>query len=110
MKKALERNEKKRFPGINIRHYMSWFIPLKHVWGGTLRIDRTQLAPIQGFYSMLGFALPLALGVATGHVVEGVAMAGGAIGIGSVGLNATSSARVRAMLLACVGVAVSAFV
>ncbi|GHO46789.1 hypothetical protein KSX_49520 [Ktedonospora formicarum] len=59
---------------------------------------------------MLGFALPLVIGVATGHVAEGVAMAGGAIGIGSVGLNATSSARVRAMLLACVGVAVSAFV
>lgn len=109
-KRALERSEKARFRGVVNRKYAAWLIPLLYAWREAQRIDKTKLAAIQGLYSTLGFALPLALGVATNHVVVGVSIAGGAIGVGSVGLNATSSARVRAMLLACVGVAISAFV
>lgn len=88
----------------------SWFSALRSSWRTTLRIDRSQIMAIQALYSMLGFAIPLALGVATGHVVEGVSIAGGAASLGSVALDASSSARTRTMFLACVGIAVSAFV
>ena len=64
----------------------------------------------QALHCTLGFVIPLALGVVSGHVVEGVSIAGGAASLGSVAMDASSSARVRTMFLACVGVAVSAFV
>lgn len=60
--------------------------------------------------STIGFALPLIIGVATGNVAAGVSMAGGAASIGSVKLTDTGYARMRTMLLACVGIAFSAFV
>ncbi|WP_201393151.1 FUSC family protein [Ktedonobacter sp. SOSP1-85] len=88
----------------------SWFSALRSSWRTALRIDRSQIMAIQALYSTLGFVIPLALGVATGHVVEGVSIAGGAASLGSVALDASSSARTRTMFLACVGIAVSAFV
>ncbi|GHO70561.1 hypothetical protein KSC_094530 [Ktedonobacter sp. SOSP1-52] len=88
----------------------SWFSALRSSWRTALRIDRSQIMAIQALYSTLGFVIPLALGVATGHVVEGVSIAGGAASLGSVALDASSSARTRTMFLACVGIAASAFV
>lgn len=88
----------------------SWFSTLRHSWRTALRIDRSQLTAVQAIRSTFGFVLPLAVGVATGHVVEGVSMAGGAASLGSVGLSYTYHARTRTMLLACVGIAFSAFV
>ena len=88
----------------------SWFSALKHSWRAALRIDRSQITAIPAIRSTIGFVLPLAVGVATGHVVEGVSMAGGAASLGAVGLTYTYHARTRTMLLACFGVALSAFV
>src|SRR5436309_6469752 len=88
----------------------SWFSALKHSWRAALRIDRSQITAIPAIRSTIGFVLPLALGVATGHVVEGVSMAGGAASLGAVGMLYTYRARTRTMLLACAGIALSAFV
>jgi uncharacterized membrane protein YccC len=89
---------------------VSWFSALKHSWRAALRIDRSQITAVPALRSVIGFVLPLALGVATGHVVEGVSIAGGAISLGSVGLTYAYRARMRTMLLACAAVALSAFV
>ena len=88
----------------------SWFAALKHSWQATLRIDRSQLTAFQAIRSTIGIVLPLAIGVATGHVLVGVSMAGGAAILGGVGLTYTYRARTRTMLLDCLGVALSAFV
>ncbi|GCE22958.1 hypothetical protein KDK_67580 [Dictyobacter kobayashii] len=74
------------------------------------RFDRSQLVVVRAFISAFGFILPLALGVASGHIIEGVSIAGGASSLGTVSLNATHSIRIRTMLLASLGVAVSACV
>src|SRR5947209_386533 len=89
---------------------LSWFPALKHSWRAALRIDRSQITAVPALRSVIGFVLPLALGVATGHVVEGVSIAGGAISLGMVGLTYAYRARMRTMLLACAAVALSAFV
>jgi uncharacterized membrane protein YccC len=88
----------------------SWFAALQHSWRAAIQIDRSQLTAIPAIRTTIGFALPLAIGVTTGHVLEGVSVAGGATSLGAVGLTYTYRARTRAMLLACVGVALSAFV
>src|SRR5437588_8479369 len=84
-----------------IRDSVSWLSAIKHSWRTALRIDRSQITAIPAIRSTIGFVLPLALGVATGHVIEGVSMAGGAASIGAVGLTYTYHARTRAMLLVC---------
>ena len=89
---------------------LSWFSALKQSIKATLRIDRTQFTALQAVRATIGFAIPLALGVATGHVIEGVSIAAGASLIASVGLTYTNRVRVRTMLLACLGLAISAFV
>src|SRR2546421_885047 len=88
----------------------SWFAALKHSWQATLRIDRSQLTAFQAIRSTIGIVLPLTIGVATGHVLVGVSMAGGAAILGGVGLTYTYRTRTRTMLLDCLGVALSAFV
>ena len=89
---------------------LSWFPALKHSWRAALRIDHSQITAVPAVRSVIGFVLPLALGVATGHVVEGVSIAGGAVSLGTVGLTYTYRARMRTMLLACAAIALSAFV
>ena len=88
----------------------SWFSTLKQSIKATLRIDRTQITALQAVRATIGFAIPLALGIATGHVIEGVSIAAGASLIASVGLTYTNRVRVRTMLLACIGLAFSAFI
>jgi len=89
---------------------ISWFSVLKRSWQSALHIDRSQITAVQAVRGTIGFVLPLALGVATGHVVEGVSLAGGAATLGAVGLTYTYRARTRTLLLACAGIAFSAFV
>jgi hypothetical protein len=60
--------------------------------------------------SIIAYALPLAIGVGTEHVVEGVLIAAGAALLGAVGLTYTHRARTRTLQLACVGIALSAFI
>src|SRR2546423_9691189 len=89
---------------------VSWFGAIKGSWRAALRIDRSQLTLVPAIRGVIGFVLPLAIGVLTGHVVEGVSIAGGAATLGAVGLTSTHHARTRLLLLACVGIALSAFV
>jgi uncharacterized membrane protein YccC len=89
---------------------LSWFSLLKQSLLAALRVDRTQLALFQAIPGAIGIALPLSIGIATGHVSVGVAVAGGAALLGPVGLTYTSRARTRTLLLACVGIALAAFV
>ncbi len=89
---------------------VSWFSVFKRSWQSALRIDRSQITAVQAIRGTIGFVVPLALGVATGHVVEGVSLAGGAATLGAVGLTYTYRARTRTLLLACLGIAFSAFV
>ena len=88
----------------------SWFSALKYSWRTALQIDRSQLTAVRAIRSTIGVAIPLALSVATGYIPEGVSIAGGAVSLGSVGLSDPHRVRARTMLLACVGVAISAFV
>jgi FUSC-like inner membrane protein yccS len=88
----------------------SWFNVLKRSLKEVLRIDRSQLTTFQAIRGTIGIVIPLVIGVATGYVVEGVSMAGGAAIVASVGLTTTSRIRTRTMLFDCVGVALAAFV
>lgn len=108
MRKSLQENKASSYADSEQR--TSWLIALKQSWQAALRIDRAQLTAFQAIRASIGFVIPLAFGVATGHVLEGVSMAGGAITVGSVGLTYTYRERTRIMLLDCVGVALSAFV
>src|SRR5947208_1375211 len=111
MKKPLQKSpEQRSLPNDKRSEIVSWFSALKHSWRMALQIDRSQIAALPAIRSTIGFVLPLAIGVATGHVVEGVSMAGGAATLGAVGLTSTHHARVRTLLLACAGIAISAFV
>ncbi len=87
---------------------ISWFSVLKRSWQSALHIDRSQITAVQAVRGTIGFVLPLALGVATGHVVEGVSLAGGAATLGAVGLTYTYRARTRTLLLACAGIILAA--
>jgi len=88
----------------------SWFDLLKRSLKEVLRIDRSQITAFQALRGTIGIVIPLAIGVASGHVVEGVSMAGGAAIVATVGLTTTSRVRTRTMLFDCVGVALAAFV
>lgn len=88
----------------------SWLDALQHAWKMAFRFDRSQLTIVRSLISTIGVIVPLALGISSGHVVEGVSIAGGASSLGSVSLNATHSTRIRTMLLASLGVALSACV
>jgi len=111
MKNTMQKSSEERaLPFEKRGEIVSWFSALKHSWRTALRIDRSQITTVQAIRSTIGFVLPLALGVATGHVLEGVSLAGGAASLGAVGLTYTYRARIRTMLLACLGIALSAFV
>ncbi|MBV9230229.1 MAG: FUSC family protein [Chloroflexi bacterium] len=89
---------------------ISWLTALRSVWRSAVRLDRSQLTVTRALLSTAGFIIPLIIGTATGHILEGVVAAGGAAGVGAVGLTYTYRARARTMLLASLGVAVSAFI
>ncbi len=74
------------------------------------RINRSQFVVTRAIISTFGFILPLALGIATGHIIEGVSIAGGAASLGGVGLTFTRHTRIRTLLIASLGVAISAFI
>lgn len=87
-----------------------WFSVFKQSWREVLAFDRSQVTAIPAIRSAIGFVLPLAIGVATGHIVEGVSIAGGAASVGTVGITYAYRARTRTLLFACIAIAVSAFV
>ncbi len=88
----------------------SWLVSLGTSWRAVWQFDRSQFIPFQAIRSTLGFALPLALGVATGQVTAGLVIASGSLQLGLVGLQDPYRTRVRAMLLASLFVALSTLV
>ena len=87
-----------------------WYSGLKHSWQAALRFDRSQVTAVPAIRSTIVYVLPLAIGVATHHVVEGVSIAGGAATLGAIRLASPYHARIRTLFLACIGIALSAFV
>lgn len=73
-------------------------------------LDRTRLAAVPGVRATLGLALPLAIGIAVGHVLWGVAAAIGAISGGFASLQGTYRSRAWIVVAATAGMALSAFV
>ncbi len=111
MKQRIQESDEKR--GVMLHkgeQTASWFSAFNYSFRTALKIDRSKLTVLPAIRSTIGFVLPLAIGVATGHIVEGVSLAGGAATVGSVGLTYTHRARVRTMLLASAGIAFSAFI
>lgn len=75
-----------------------------------LLFDRDELRVARGIRFAIGVGVPLFVGVATGNVSEGIAVSGGALSVGLTDSGGPYRQRVRGMLIACVGVAVSTFV
>jgi uncharacterized membrane protein YccC len=73
------------------------------------KIDRTRLTAARALRCTCGFAFPLLIGLLTKQILVGVSIAIGALMLGSIGLTETYRVRSRAMLVACVCVAFSAF-
>jgi hypothetical protein len=103
MKKSAQQSGKKE-------DIVSWFPALKYSLQGALCIDPSKITAAKALRTIIPYALPLAIGVGTGHVIEGVLIAAGAAILGAVGLTFTHRARTRTLLLACVGIALSAFI
>jgi uncharacterized membrane protein YccC len=111
MTKSVQQSDKERAPQSGKKEdRVSWFTALKHSLQGILHIDRSKITPARAIRSTIAYALPLIIGVGTGHVLEGVLIAAGAGLLGAVGLTFTYSARARTLLLACLGIALSAFI
>jgi uncharacterized membrane protein YccC len=108
--KSIVQDMTERSPLIQKQENLFWFSVLKQSWKAALHLDLSQITMVQAIPSTIGFIIPLALGVATGHIIEGVSIAGGAASLGAVGLSYTYRSRIRTMLLACVAMAISAFV
>jgi uncharacterized membrane protein YccC len=73
-------------------------------------LNRSGLALGRSLHLAVGVAGPLAVGVATGHALEGVAVAGGAVVVGFTDLGGPYPARLRLMLITAVLVTASSFV
>ena len=76
---------------------------------GTIRFEREGLKLQWGVRFAFGVGLPLFIGAATGHLIEAVAISGGALLVGLTDSGAPYRSRVRAMLLTAVSVAVCTF-
>lgn len=86
----------------------TWNSALKYTWRKAFQLDRSQFVIARSLISTLGFILPLALGVLSKHIIIGVSIASGAASLGTVGLNVDYSTRIRTMMFASLGVAISA--
>jgi uncharacterized membrane protein YccC len=111
MKNSVQQSDKEgAFQSGKRKDIVSWFPALKQSLQGALHIDRSKITAGKAIRSIIPYALALAIGVETGHVLEGVLLAAGAALLGAVGLTFTHRARVRTLLLACLGIALSAFI
>ena len=88
----------------------SWYGAIKLFWRSTWRIDRSKLTALTAIRGLIGFILPLALGVATRQIVIGVSIAGGASLLASVGINYNNQVRLRTLFFCCVSIALGAFI
>ena len=92
------------------RKNTSWLSKLQHFWQATLTFDRSKVTAIQAIGPTIVFVLPLAIGVASNHVAEGVSIASGTVLLGRIGISSPPPIRIHTLLLSCVGIALSAFV
>jgi uncharacterized membrane protein YccC len=83
---------------------------IERLLDAAVRVDRAGLQPVRGGRYGLGVGAPLLVGVATGRLVEGVAVAGGAVLVGLTDSGAPYRRRVPAMLGAAFAVALSTFI
>src|SRR5437764_13365902 len=74
-----------------------------------IRFDRAGLEVTRGARFAVGVGVPLFVGVATGRIVEGVAVSAGAALVGLTESGAPYRSRVPAVLFAAIGAAVSTF-
>jgi uncharacterized membrane protein YccC len=77
---------------------------------GIARFDRGGFQPVRGLRYALGVGIPLFAGAASGYMIEGVAVSGGAALIGLTDSGVPYRGRVRAMLIASMAAALSTFV
>lgn len=77
---------------------------------GAIRFERAELQLVRGIRFALGVGVPLFVGIATGYLVEGVAVSVGALLVGLTDSGAPYRQRIPAMLIAAIGAAVSTFV
>jgi uncharacterized membrane protein YccC len=75
-----------------------------------VRFNRPGVEVTSGVRFALGVGLPLFVGIATDHLVEGVAISVGAVLVGMTDAGAPYRSRVIGMLIASVGAAASTFV
>lgn len=72
--------------------------------------DRAQLRTLPGLRNAVGVVLPLVIGIALGNVLDGLAAAIGAQIAGFAGLNGTARRRIRLIVFAGLGMAVTTFI
>src|SRR2546423_10456009 len=77
---------------------------------GIVEFDRGQFQLVRGIRYAVGVGIPLLVGIATGHTIEGIAISGGASLIGLTDSGVPYRGRVRVMLIASVAAPVSTFV
>ena len=82
----------------------------KRIVGGITTFDRSQFQLVRGMRYALGVGIPLFVGIATGHKLVGIAIAGGSTLIGLTDSGVPYRGRVRAMLIASLVAAASTFV
>ncbi|BCL78229.1 membrane protein [Ktedonobacteria bacterium brp13] len=88
----------------------SWWLSIIDALRKAIQIDVSNTTALRAVPSVIGFGIPMILAVATNHIEIGISIAGGAVTIGTVGLAEPQHTRKKTMLLACLGIAFSAFV
>ena len=77
---------------------------------GTIKVERDKVKVAWGERFAFGVGVPLFIGAATGLLVEGVAVSGGALMVGLTDSGAPYRSRIRAMFITCVSVSICTFV
>jgi uncharacterized membrane protein YccC len=72
------------------------------LWRLAIRFDKSKVAPWIGFRNSLGVAIPLILGVLTGHIAGGLVMSTGALNVSYSDGNDVYDFRARRMLVSTV--------
>ncbi|MFL5831593.1 MAG: FUSC family protein [Solirubrobacteraceae bacterium] len=83
---------------------------LRPIIAGISRFEHQGFQPVRGVRYAVGVGIPLFLGVATGHTIEGIAVAGGSSLIGLTDSGIPYRGRLHAMLIASLAAAISTFV
>jgi uncharacterized membrane protein YccC len=84
--------------------------PLSTVLSGVVKVDRAKLVPLAATRCALGLAIPLVVGYLTGHLLFGVTASIGALTGGFASLQGAYRTRAGTVVVATLGMALSAFV